>query len=106
VSDEETPRPIYPHSAWIEHLQSDGEVRRLNKTEVICITEAGIFENLIEQAIPELRESAATLPEGSIERHNADLFIAVAADFAKGMAGDITIAMQAAMRRAQDERSN
>lgn len=93
-------KPVYPHSEWIADLLKESEVRKLTKGEVIAITEASMFENLITAAIPELREQVAKLPADSLEYANAQMYIEVAVDFAKGLSGDISVTMQKAFRSA------
>lgn len=88
--------PIYPHTQWIKSLREEQETRRLTKQEVTAITEAHMFENLVQNAIPELREIVAGIPPG-LERDNATLYLAVAMEFASGMGNDL-----AAMREAKN----
>jgi hypothetical protein len=126
-------KKIYPHSLWIASLLDESDVRRLTKGEVIAITEATIFEDLIEKALPKLREMVQVIDKcpvnctgteiepgqfsgcgckgGSCDcpQHigdavafdNAQMYIEVAADFARGMAGDISVAMQKAISKAR-----
>lgn len=88
--------PVYPHTRWIKSLLEEQETRRLSKSEVTAITEAHMFENLVENAIPELRTMVAGIEPG-IERDNATLYLAVAMEFASGMGNDL-----AAMREAKN----
>lgn len=90
---------IYPHMEFIESLLQAADFRRLSKSEVLAITEAQMFESLIEEAVPSLRAALDTTKEGSRESHNAALFLAVACDFAQGMANDVQQIMGKAQRR-------
>lgn len=91
--------PVYPHTKWIKSLLDAQETRRLTKAEVTAITEAHMFENLVENAIPDLRAMVNEIPLG-LERDNATLYLAVAMEFASGMGNDLA-AMQEAKRVVQ-----
>jgi hypothetical protein len=86
--------PIYPHTEWINGLIAEQETRRLTEAEVTAITEAQMFENLIRNAIPELREIIEGVPPG-IEHDNAQMYLVVATKFARGMGLDLAGMMEA-----------
>jgi hypothetical protein len=73
-------------------------VRVLTKEEAIAMTEAQIFETLIEDTIPTLTKVLKESPAASVDLENVKVFIGVAADFAKGMAQDLSVAMERARR--------
>lgn len=83
----------YPHSAWIEHLKEQMMDRELTKGEVIAIIEASIFEEFVEHTLPDLKAEIDNAEPGT-DKTNANTFIAVAADFAKGWGHDLAVQMQ------------
>lgn len=98
----------YPHTKWINELLDAQATRLLTEAEVTAITEATMFENLVETAIPELRTMVAELAPG-LERDNATLYISVAMKFAAGMGRDLSAMMEAkrivnlVVARSEDE---
>jgi hypothetical protein len=104
------PRLEYPHTNFIEQLAKDALERVLSEEEAMAVTEATMFENLIEDTIPELRDQIGRLhciagccacgPACQCKDHptlavkNANVFLGVACRFAQGMAADVRRVME------------
>lgn len=86
--------PVYPHTRWINALLDEQATRLLTEAEVTAITEAHMFENLVQSAIPELRQMVKEIEPG-LEQDNAKLYLAVAMKFAAGMGRDLAAMMEA-----------
>lgn len=92
---EEGQGPTYPHTDWINELVRASDERILTEAEITAITEAQMFEHLIEEAIPDLRAMAASIEEGTPAFENAQMYVAVACKFAAGMGRDLASMMEA-----------
>jgi hypothetical protein len=104
------PRPEYPHTNFIEQLAKDALERVLSEEEAMAVTEATMFETLIEDTIPEIKEQISRFhciagccacgPACQCKDHptiatlNSKRFLQVACNFAQGMAADVRRVME------------
>jgi hypothetical protein len=86
--------PKYPHTEFIRKIEEAAAVRAISEEEAMAVTEATMFESLIETAIPELRESIKGMEANSVERQNAVMFLQVAVNFSRGLAADVERVMK------------